>query len=178
MHGQRLLLVLAVLAHDEAHKDELTHIADDFERQTERFLPNRVEPVILDRAGAIGYLDGGRARGRRREETPIGEMHRDLDVRVTRGFIDDLAAIRVFWQRELLSRDHLDAHTRFLYISGAWRRGKDIGVTYGDIQIMLGPFVEQTLVLRSKGEWLEDISRTSVALEHRVVDYVAQVYLS
>ena len=36
-------------------------------------------------------------------------------------------------------------------------------------------FVEQALIVRSEGKRLENVSRSTVTLEHRMIDHVAQV---
>jgi hypothetical protein len=40
-------------------------------------------------------------------------VHRDLDVRVEGGLVDDLATVRIFHERELLCRDHLETYPGF-----------------------------------------------------------------
>ena len=110
VHGQRLVLVVAVLAYGKAHEHELAHVPQDVKRQTERLFPNRVEAVVLDRARAVRYLERRRAC-RRRVEAPIGEMQRDLDVWVESRLVDDLATVRVFRERKLLGRNNLDVPT-------------------------------------------------------------------
>jgi hypothetical protein len=118
MHGQSFVIVIAVLAHGEAHKHKFAHIAQHMERQTERLLPYRIEPVILHRARAVRYLEPGRTRRRRRIEAPVRKVHRDFDVWVQGWLVHDLVTVCVFWERELLCRDHLDGLTHIDQGSG------------------------------------------------------------
>ncbi len=111
VHGQRLVLVVAVIAHGEAHKHKLAHVAHNLEPQTELLLPYRVEAVVLDR-GVARYVERGWTCGWRRIEAPVGKVHRDLDVRVEGGLVDNLVAVCILRERELLGRDHLDEPTR------------------------------------------------------------------
>lgn len=46
---------------------------------------------------------------------------------------------------------------------------------YLNVENVLGHLGEKRLVGASKREWLENISTTPVALEHRIVDHVAHV---
>lgn len=109
MHGQSFVFVIAVLAHGEPYKHKFAHVAQHVERQTERLVPDWIEPVVLDRARAIRYLERGRgrgARGRRRIEAPVRKVHRDFHVWV-QGWLVDLVTVCVFGERELLCRNHL-----------------------------------------------------------------------
>lgn len=47
--------------------------------------------------------------------------------------------------------------------------------THSDVKEMSGSFVEQALILCSESKRLENVSRSAVTLEHRMIDDAAQV---
>ena len=50
--------------------------------------------------------------------------------------------------------------------------------TYRDVEEVARSFQKQLLVRCTKCQWLHDVARTAIPLEHSVVDHVPEIYNS